>query len=107
MQGYQVTFFTQEGRRYHGKQLSHWLMQVMHEMPVRGATRLVAAEGLGHDHRFHSWHFIEIADRPEEVTIVATAEEVDALFERLSHEQFHIFYAKTPVEFGVLGKADS
>ncbi|AQV96412.1 hypothetical protein BJN34_21320 [Cupriavidus necator] len=41
------------------------------------------------------------------VTIVATAEEVDALFERLSHEQFHIFYAKTPVEFGVLGKADS
>jgi PII-like signaling protein len=51
MQGCQVTFFTQEGRRYHGKQLSHWLMQVMHEMPVRGATRLVEAEGLGHDHR--------------------------------------------------------
>ena len=107
MQGYQVTFFMQEGRRYHGKQLSHWLMQVMQEMQIRGATHIVAAEGIGHSHRLHSWHFIELADRPEEVTIVATADEVEALLERLSHEEFRLFYAKMPVEFGVAGKADT
>jgi PII-like signaling protein len=47
MQGYQLTFYTQEGRRHHGKQLSHWLMQVMREMQIRGATHTVAAEESG------------------------------------------------------------
>ncbi|ABF12436.1 uncharacterized protein ACUXAV_003134 [Cupriavidus metallidurans] len=106
MQGYQLTFYTQEGRRHHGKQLSHWLMQVMREMQIRGATHTVAAEGIGHDHRFHSWHFIELADRPEEVTVVATVEEVEALLERLRHEDIRLFYAKTPVEFGFVGTLD-
>jgi PII-like signaling protein len=105
MQGYQVTFFTQEGRRYHGKQLSHWLMQLLQEMRVRGATHTIAAEGIGHSHRLHSWLFVELADRPEEVTLVATAEELEALFERLNREDIHLFYTKTPVEFGSVGKA--
>lgn len=105
MQGYQVTFYTVEGRRYHGKQLSHWLMQLMRDLNFRGATHLVAAEGIGHDHKLHSWFFVEIADRPEEITMVATKEEVDKLFERLAQEKVSLFYARFPVEFGFLGKA--
>ncbi|MNE45003.1 hypothetical protein D3C80_1392680 [compost metagenome] len=103
--GYQVTLYTVENRRYHGKQLSHWLLQIMREMNFRGATHLVAAEGIGHDHRFHSWHFVELADRPEEITMIATAPEMQLLFDRLAAEDVRVFYAKFPVEFGFLGKA--
>ncbi len=105
MHGYQVTLYTVENRRHHGKQLSHWLLEVMREMNFRGATHLVAAEGIGHDHRFHSWHFVELADRPEEITMIATESEMQALFDRLATEDVHVFYAKFPVEFGFLGKA--
>ncbi|WP_059412398.1 DUF190 domain-containing protein [Cupriavidus basilensis] len=104
MQGFQLTLFTVENRRHHGKQLSHWLLQVLRELHIRGATHLVAAEGIGHDRRFHSWHFLELADRPEEITVIATGEEVARLFARLAEEDVQVFYASTPVEFGFLGK---
>lgn len=103
--GYQVTFYTVESRRHHGKQLSHWLLQLMRDMNVRGATHRVAAEGMGHDHRFHSWHFVELADRPEEIMMIATESETQALFDRLAAEDVRVFYTKFPVEFGFLGKA--
>ncbi len=39
-----------------------------------------------------------------EVVMVVTREEADRLFERLRSEGVHLFYAKTPAEFGVLGE---
>ncbi|MEK7694625.1 MAG: hypothetical protein AAB419_04345, partial [Pseudomonadota bacterium] len=33
-------------------------------------------------------------------------EEVEALLERLRHEDIRLFYAKTPVEFGFVGTLD-
>lgn len=104
VQGFQLTLFTIENRRHHGKQLSHWLLQVLRDLHIRGATHTVAAEGIGHDRRFHTWHFLELADRPEEITVIATEEEVQRLFDRLAEEDVQVFYAKTPVEFGFLGK---
>ena len=38
--------------------------------------------------------------------MAATEEECERLFEYLKKEGVHIFYAKTPVEFGVLGEAE-
>ena len=105
MHGYQVTLYTVENRRYHGKQLSHWLIELMRELKFRGATHVVAAEGIGHDHRFHSCHFVDLADRPEEITMIATEAEMQTLFERLAKEDVRVFYAKFPVEFGFLGKS--
>ncbi|GAB7545189.1 DUF190 domain-containing protein [Cupriavidus sp. CuC1] len=107
MQGFQLTLFTIENRRHHGKQLSHWLLQILRELQIRGATHMVAAEGIGHDRRFHTWHFLELADRPEEITVIATEEEVQRLFDRLALEDIQVFYAKTPVEFGFLGKSSA
>ncbi len=48
---------------------------------------------------------MELADRPEEITVIATADEVQRLFDRLAQEDIQVFYAKTPVEFGFLGKS--
>jgi hypothetical protein len=52
----------------------------------------------------HSAHFFELADQPVEVLIAVTTEEATRLFDRLKAEGVHLFYFKTPVEFGVLGK---
>jgi hypothetical protein len=38
--------------------------------------------------------------------MAATAEETERLFARLKTEGVHLFYVKTPVEFGTIGSAD-
>jgi hypothetical protein len=51
----------------------------------------------------HSLHFIELTDQPLEVVMILGVEEADRLFERLDREGVHLFYAKTPTEFGTIG----
>ena len=107
MNGYQITFFTQQDKRHHGKPLADWLVHLAQEMGLRGATLIAGSEGFGHHGRIHSAHFFELADQPLEVLMAVTAEEAARLFERLKAEGVHLFYVKTPVEFGILGEADT
>jgi PII-like signaling protein len=103
MDGFQLTFFTQQDRRHHGKSLAHWLVEEARAMGIGGATLLSAAEGYGHHRRIHSAHFIELADQPLEVVMAVTAEEADRLFAKLNGEKIKVFYSKTPIEFGTTG----
>jgi PII-like signaling protein len=107
MNGYQITFFTQQDKRHHGKPLADWLLHLAQEMGLRGATLIPGGESFGHHGRIHSAHFFELADQPLEVLIAVSAEEAERLFERLRTEGVHLFYVKTPVEFGALGEADA
>jgi len=104
MHGYQVTFFTQQARRHHGKPLADWLVHLADEIGLRGATLIPACEGIGHHHRLHSAHFFELTDQPMSVVMAMTRAEADRLFDRLRAEELHLFYVKTPVEFGVTGE---
>ena len=104
MNGYQITFFTQQDRKHAGKPLSEWLIQLARQLGLRGATLLAAAEGFGHSGRMHSAHFFELTDQPQEVVMMVTEEQASALFARLQAEKVALFYAKTPVEFGVIGE---
>lgn len=103
MKGYQVTFFTYQDKRHKGKQVGDWLVQLAREMGLHGATLVGAGEGFGHHKRLHSVHFFELADQPLEVIMVLTEEETGRLFARLKEEDVHIFYVKSPVDFGTLG----
>jgi uncharacterized protein len=107
MQGYQITFFTQQDKRHHGKPLADWLVHLAQEMGLPGATLISGGEGFGHHGRIHSAHFFELADQPREVMMAVTAEQSRNLFERLKAEGVHLFYVKTPVEFGTLGDSES
>jgi PII-like signaling protein len=100
MQGFQLTFFTQQDHRHRGKSLGHWLVEEARAMGLGGATLFAASEGFGHHRRLHSAHFIELSDQPLEVVMVVTAEEADRLFAKLKSERIRLFYFKTPVEFG-------
>jgi PII-like signaling protein len=105
MQGYQITFFTQQDKRHHGKPLADWLVHLAQEMGLPGATLISGGEGFGHHGRIHSAHFFELADQPQEVMMVVSVDESERLFVRLKAEGVGIFYVKTPVEFGMLGDA--
>lgn len=107
MKGHQLTFFTQQDRRYAGKPVAEWLLETARELGVRGATAFVGSEGFGHSRRFHSAHFFELADQPVEVTMAVTDEESKQLFARLEKEKIQLFYVKTPVEFGTIGSDDT
>ncbi|MGF6637474.1 PII-like signaling protein [Paraburkholderia sp. MM6662-R1] len=106
MHGFQITFFTQQGRSHHGKPLADWLVRLASELGLRGATLIPASEGIGHHHRIHSAHFFELADQPLSVVMAVTSDEADRLFDRLRAEGLHLFYVKTTAEFGVVGEAD-
>ena len=38
MNGYQITFFTHQDRRHKGKQMSEWLLGLVNELGLRGAS---------------------------------------------------------------------
>jgi PII-like signaling protein len=106
MNGFQITFFTQQDRRHHGKLVAHWLMELAKALDIHGATMIGATEGFGHHGRFHSVHFFDMADQPIEIVMAVTVEEAEQVFARLRAEKIRIVYAKTPVEFGILGEEE-
>lgn len=104
MNGYQISFFTQQNRRHHGKLLAEWLVHLAKELGLHGATLIPGSEGFGHKGRIHSAHFFELTDQPLEVLMAVTEDEAERLFARLRTEGVSLFYVKTLVEFGTLGE---
>lgn len=103
MKGFQLTFFTVEGR-HHGRQsIGHWLMETTKSLGIKGATLTVGVEGVGRHGRLHSAHFIELSDQPIEVTVAVDEAQCESLMAILEREHANLFYVKTPVEFGVVG----
>jgi PII-like signaling protein len=102
MNGYQITFFTQQNRRHHGRALPDWLVHLAGELGLRGATVFPASEGLGQHHRIHAAHFFELTDQPVSIVMAMTGEECDRLFARLRNERVELFYVKAAIEFGTI-----
>ena len=105
MQGYQLTFITQQDRRHRGRPLAEWLLEECRRLGLRGATLIAAAEGYGRHRKIHSAHFIELADQPVEVTMAVDAGECERVFALLRQEGIDIFYIKAPIEFGMTAGA--
>jgi PII-like signaling protein len=104
MQGFQLTFFTQQNRRHGSLPLSEWLIQEARKLGIAGATLIDAAEGFGHERKLHSAHFFALADWPVEITLAISETDAQRLFEKLREEKVDIFYVKTPIEFGMTGE---
>ncbi|MBI4740117.1 MAG: DUF190 domain-containing protein [Betaproteobacteria bacterium] len=109
MNGYQITFFTQQDRKHRGMPFGEWLVLLARDLNLPGATLIAGSEGLGHRHRhrIHSAHFFDLADQPLEVQMVVGEDDAKRLFERLKAEGVAVFYVKAPVEFGTLGESQS
>jgi PII-like signaling protein len=105
MQGCQITFFTQQGRRHGHQPIADWLLGLARECGLQGATVVAGAKGIGHDGQLHSAGFIDLADQPQMVIMTATAAQADALLARIQAEDLRLFFVRSPVEFGVLGRS--
>jgi PII-like signaling protein len=106
MKGYQLTFFTQQDRRHQHQSLAEWLVLAARNLGVRGATLIAASEGYGQHRKIHSARFFELADQPQEIVMAVSEEESERLFTLIKKEGVHLFYVKTPIEFGVLGEPE-
>jgi PII-like signaling protein len=106
MKGYEIIFFTHEDCLHGSMQMSEWLMLTALDLGLRGATVLTGSDGYGHKFNIRSLRFFEVSDNPQEIVMIVNEEETDLLFDHLQKEGAHLFYVKTPVEFGVLGKPD-
>lgn len=101
MQGYQLTFFTQQNRKHGCLPLGEWLVQEARKLGIDGATMSAASEGFGHGHKLHSAHFFELADQPIEVMMALSATDAEKFFQRLHEEKINVFHVKLPIEFGM------
>lgn len=106
MNGYQLTFFTEQNRKHAGLPIGAWLLQEAKKLGVGGATLLACDEGFGRDRKLHSSHFIELADQPIEVTMALSDLDAKSLLQLLRQEQINVFYVKTPIEFGMTADID-
>ncbi len=105
MDGYQLTFFTQQDRKHDHMPLGEWLLQEARKLGIGGATLIVATEGFGHDRKLHSAHFFELIDQPVEVTMAVNEQDAERIFAYLKQEGINVFYVKTPIEFGMTGES--
>jgi PII-like signaling protein len=101
--GYELTFFTLQERRHHGKPLAHWLVEEARALGIGGATLVTASEGFGHHGRIHAMHLFNLSEQPQEVIMAVTEDEANRLFDRLDEEGIRVFYSRIPVEFGTTG----
>jgi PII-like signaling protein len=107
MKGYQISFLAEQNRRIEHKQAMEWLLQLAKELGISGCTVFSGVESFGADGRRHSARFIDLADQPMEMVMAVTEEQADRLFERIAAMDTKIFYIKTPVEYGQLGKQEN
>ncbi len=104
MQGYQLVFYTQQNHYHHHQPVGEWLMALVAELQLSGATLSTAQQGIGRSHHRHSAHFFDLVDQPVQVTVVVSTLECQKLLDRLAMEpDLNLFYVKMPVELGCLG----
>ena len=95
MRGWQLTFYTQQGRSHGMRSIAEWLVAEAKALGISGATMSAAQGGYGRDGRLHWANFFELAEQPLEVTMALSDEAAEGL---------RIFYTKVPVEFGITGE---
>ncbi|MGE4291767.1 MAG: DUF190 domain-containing protein [Desulfovibrio sp.] len=100
MEGYLVTFFTQQNRTHNDVPLADWIVDQAKQLGVGGATMFTGKEGFGHDGRYHSPGYFDLEDQPLQVAMAVSLDELNALFVRFQAEGVRVFYTKARIEFG-------
>lgn len=101
MQGYQLTFFTQQDRTHNQKWIGDWLIEEARRMNIEGATLFSAIEGFGRERKLHLAGIYDLSDQPVVVTMVVHEASIEHFLDHLKQEGVDIFYIKTRVEFGM------
>src|SRR5437764_15337054 len=91
-----------------GYVLYEWLLEQAKKMGIHGGSAFRAIAGFGQHGILHEEHFFELAgDLPVEIDFAVTDAEAEKLLALIDKEQIRIFYARIPIEFGVVGQLGS
>jgi PII-like signaling protein len=105
--GYQLTFYTEQNRRHGHQTVCEWLLHEARKLGIHGATVISAAEGVGHAGAHHAAHVLKLADQPLQIILAVTEDEAERMLAIVRAENVHVFYTRFPIEFGVIGGGDS
>ncbi|WP_321924584.1 DUF190 domain-containing protein [Paraburkholderia guartelaensis] len=103
MNGYQLTFYTEHNRRHDHRTVCEWLLHEANRLGIHGVSVINCAEGTGHAGAHHGAHLLNLADQPVQIILAVTEDEAQRMLEAVEAEHVHVFYTRTPIEFGVLG----
>lgn len=78
MRGWQLTFYTQQGRSHGTRSIAEWLLAEAKLLGISGATMSVAQGGYGRDGRLHWADFFELTGQPVEVAMTVSDEAAEA-----------------------------
>ena len=103
MQASLLRFYVHEGQRCHGRLFWEWLLEQANRLGIRGGSAFRAMAGFGRHHRLHEQTFFELAGSlTVEVEFIVTDDEATQLLALIESEKLRMFYARVPVQFGVL-----
>ena len=103
MNGYQLTFYTEQNRHHGHHSVTEWLLHEAKQLGIHGATVINCAEGTGHAGAHHAAHMLNLGDQPVQVILAVTEDEADRMLDAIKAEHVHVFFTRSPIEFGLLG----
>jgi PII-like signaling protein len=106
MNGFLLTFYTEQNKRHGHKTICEWLLHEAKELGIHGATVISGSEGVGHAGAHHAAHMLKLTDQPVQIIIAATDDEAQRLLDVVKAAHVHVFYTRAPVEYGLLGEDD-
>jgi PII-like signaling protein len=106
MNGFLLTFYTEQNKRHGHRTICEWLLHEVKELGIHGATVISGSEGIGHAGAHHAAHMLKLNDQPVQIILAVTDEEAQRLLNVVKAERVHVFYTRSPIEYGLLGEDD-
>lgn len=108
MNGTLLRFYVHENRKHHHILLYEWLLEHAKKIGIHGGSAFRAIAGFGRHGILHEEHFFELAgDLTVEIDFAVTDAEADQLLALIKRERIRLFYARIPVEFGMIDDAQT
>lgn len=106
MKGCALRLYMHEDQKHDGMLLYEWLIEQAKRRGIHGVSVFRTVAGYGRHGRIHEQHFFELAGSMTVlVEFVVRCEEADAIVQMLEEEHAPLFWARIPLEFGVVGAA--
>ena len=104
-QGLQLTFYCHTRDKHEGMLLSEWVLEQARSQGIGGGSVFRATACYGRKGVLHEEQFFELADNlTAKIEFLVSEDQAEALLSRVGTSGADIVYARSAIEFGVLGK---
>ncbi len=105
--GYSLRFYMHENAKHRGMLLYDWLLGQAEKHGVHGGSAFLAMAGFGRHGVLHEHHFIELqGDLPVMVEFLVNEEDAQKILGLVHQDGARLFWAKSPIEFGIIGQEE-